>query len=92
MVNKVSVNLNPSQRRDRSFDRITFLRNSSVVLSKFFSKEKICSFEYRPRLNVLLNDVLSNDVLSNDVLSNDVLSNDVLSNGLIRSIDLAWLG
>ena len=58
--------------RDRSFDRITFFRNSSVVLSKFVLKEKIRSFEYRPRLNVL--------------------SNDVLLNGLIRSIDLAWLG
>jgi hypothetical protein len=86
-----------SIHRDRSFDRITFLRNSSVVLSKIVSKEKISSFEYRPRLNVLsndflLNDVLLNDVLLNDVLLNDVLLNDLLSNGLIRSIDLAWFG
>ncbi len=46
-------------KRDRSFDRITFFQNSSVVLSKFVLKEKIHSFEYRPRLNVLSNDVLS---------------------------------
>jgi hypothetical protein len=45
--------------RDRLFDRITFFRNSSVVLSKFVSKEKIPSFEYSSRLNVLSNDVLS---------------------------------
>jgi hypothetical protein len=45
--------------RDRSFDRITFFWNLSVVLSKFVSKEKIRSFEYRPRLNVLSKVVLS---------------------------------
>ena len=44
--------------RDRSFDRITFFRNLSVVLSKFVSKEKICSFEYRPILIILSNSVL----------------------------------
>ncbi len=33
--------------RGRSFVRITFLRNSSDVLSKFVSKEKIRSFEFR---------------------------------------------
>ncbi len=46
--------------RDRLFDRITFFRNSSVVLSKFVLKEKIRFFEYRPRLFVLSNSVLSN--------------------------------
>ena len=46
-------------RRDRLFDRITFFRNSSVVLSKFVSKENNRSFKNRPRLNVLSNDVLS---------------------------------
>ncbi len=45
--------------RSRSFDRITFFRNSSVVLSKFVSKEKFRSFEYRRRLNVLSKVVLS---------------------------------
>jgi hypothetical protein len=33
--------------RGRSFGRITFLRNSSDVLSKFVLKEKIRSFEFR---------------------------------------------
>ncbi len=51
--------MNPGYKRDRSFDRITFFRNSSVVLSKFVLKEKIRSFEYSSRLNVLSNDVLS---------------------------------
>ncbi len=50
----------PKQHRDRLFDRITFFRNLSIVLSKFVSKEKICTFKYRPRLIVLLNTVLSN--------------------------------
>ncbi len=45
--------------RARLFDRITFFRNSSVVLSKFVSKEKFRSFEYRRRLNVLSKVVLS---------------------------------
>ena len=45
--------------RDRSFDRITFFRNSSVVLSKFVSKEKNRSCEYRHVSYVLSNSVLS---------------------------------
>ncbi len=45
--------------RDRSFDRITFFRNLSVVLSKFVSKEKKRSFEYRHVSYILLNYVFS---------------------------------
>ncbi len=37
----------------RSFGRITFFRNSSVVLSKFVSKEKLRSFEFMPRWSFL---------------------------------------
>ena len=45
--------------RDRSFDRITFFQNLSVVLSKFVSKEKIHSFEFRPICGFLSNIVCS---------------------------------
>ena len=44
--------------RDRSFDRITFFQNLSVVLSKFVSKEKNRSCKYRHVLYVLSNSVL----------------------------------
>ena len=52
------MHISTNRNRARSFDRITFFRNSSVVLSKFVSKEKFCSFEYRRRLNVLSKVVL----------------------------------
>jgi hypothetical protein len=52
------LNLVRGVNRSRSFDRITFFRNLSVVLSKFVSKEKFRSFEYRRRLNVLSKVVL----------------------------------
>ncbi len=39
--------------------RLTFFRNSSVVLSKFVSKEKLRSFEFMPRWSFLSKFVLS---------------------------------
>ena len=53
------INIFCRMYRARSFVRITFFRNSSVVLSKFVSKEKLRLFEWRPTLNVCSNDVLS---------------------------------
>jgi hypothetical protein len=56
----LTVNLfNGDGLRDRSFDRITFFQNSSVVLLKFVSIEKRRSFEFSVTFDVLSNDVLS---------------------------------
>jgi hypothetical protein len=60
-----------SLTRDRSFDRIAFFRNLSVVLSKFVSKEKFRLFEYRHVLYVLSNFVLSNSKERNSKEKNE---------------------
>jgi hypothetical protein len=80
-MNEIKVNLNRvfnfsvnfqyriilkgEKMRDRSFDRIMFFQNSSVVLSKFVSKEKKRLCEYRHVLYVLSNSVLSKEWYSN---------------------------
>ncbi len=43
----------------RSFDRLTFFRNSSVVFTNCVLVEKWRSFELMPRWSFLLNDILS---------------------------------